>query len=128
MKDCSEGDARRNPTNGDEVLITVACWVTARRRLGGSLPGSRRARLNPELDPKEKFCQIVLMEIVFSVTQEDDGGFVAECLSHDIFTQGDSWEQLRANVREAVSAYFFDEPKPSGIRLHLVRDEVLTCA
>ena len=68
------------------------------------------------------------MEIVFSVTQEDDGGFVAECLSHDIFTQGDSWEQLRANVREAVSAYFFDEPKPSGIRLHLVRDEVLTCA
>lgn len=68
------------------------------------------------------------MEIVFSVTQEDDGGFVAECLSHDIFTQGDSWEQLRANVREAVTAYFFDEPKPSGIRLHLVRDEVLTCA
>ncbi|MGH8656532.1 MAG: type II toxin-antitoxin system HicB family antitoxin [Gammaproteobacteria bacterium] len=68
------------------------------------------------------------MEIVFSVTQEADGGFVAESLSHDIFTQGDSWEQLRANVREAVSAYFFDEPKPSCIRLHLVRDELLTCA
>jgi hypothetical protein len=28
------------------------------------------------------------MEIVFSVTQEADVGFVAECLSHDIFTQG----------------------------------------
>lgn len=58
------------------------------------------------------------MEIVFNVTQEGDGGFAAECLSHDIFTEGDTWEQLRANVREAVSAYFFDGPKPSGIRLH----------
>lgn len=67
------------------------------------------------------------MEIVFSVTQESDGGFVAECLSHDIFTQGDDWEQLRKNVQEAVSAYFFDQPKPSQVRLHLVRDEVLVC-
>jgi hypothetical protein len=68
------------------------------------------------------------MEIVFGVTQESDGGFVAECLSHDIFTEGDTWEQLRVNVREAVSAYFFDQLKPTGIRLHLVRDEVLAPA
>ncbi len=68
------------------------------------------------------------MEIVFSATQEADGGFCAECLSHDIFTQGDDWEELRANVREAVSAYFFDQEKPSAIRLHLVRDEVLALA
>ena len=67
------------------------------------------------------------MEIVFSVTQEADGGFVAECLSHDIFTQGNDWNELRSNVQEAVSAYFFDQPKPASIRLHLVRDEVLTC-
>jgi hypothetical protein len=32
---------------------------------------------------------------------------------------------LRANVREAVNGYFFDQPKPSAVRLHLVRDEVL---
>ena len=66
------------------------------------------------------------MEIVFSVTQESDGGYVAECLSHDIFTQGNTWDQLRQNVREAVSAFFFDQPKPSAVRLHLVRDELLT--
>jgi predicted RNase H-like HicB family nuclease len=65
------------------------------------------------------------MEIVFSVTQEADGGFVAECLSHDIFSEGDTWEELRKNVQEAVSAYFFDQPKPARVRLHLVRDEVL---
>lgn len=68
------------------------------------------------------------MEIVFTVTQEGDGGYVAECLSHDIFTQGGNWEELRANVREAMSAYFFDQPKPSAVRLHLVRDELLASA
>jgi len=66
------------------------------------------------------------MEIVFSVTQESDGGFVAECLSHDIFTQGDTWDELRRNVQEVVSAYFFDQARPSSIRLHLVPDEVLS--
>ena len=68
------------------------------------------------------------MEIVFSVTQEADGGYVAECLSHDIFTEGDSWVELRANAQEAVAGFFFDQLKPTGIRLHLVRDEVLACA
>ena len=68
------------------------------------------------------------MELVFSVTQEADGGFVAECRSHDIFTQADTWEDLRANVREAVTAFFFDQTGPSTIRLHLVRDELLAVA
>jgi predicted RNase H-like HicB family nuclease len=68
------------------------------------------------------------MEIVFSVYQENDGGFVAECLSYDIFTQSNSWEELRANVQDAVTGYFFDQAKPDQIRLHLVRDEVLACA
>ena len=68
------------------------------------------------------------MEIVFSVTQESDGGYVAECLSHDIFTQGNSWDELRANVREAVSGYFFDQPKPAAVRLHLVKDELIAPA
>lgn len=68
------------------------------------------------------------MEIVFAVTQEADGGYVAECLSHDIVTQADSWSELRDNVTDAVSAWFFDQPKPTAIRLHLVKDELLAVA
>jgi len=64
-------------------------------------------------------------EIVFEVTQDADGGFSAECLTESIFTQGDSWDELRANVREAVEAFYFDRPKPSAVRLHLIRDEML---
>jgi len=65
-------------------------------------------------------------ELVFEVTQEADGGLVAECLTESIFTQADNWEELRQNVREAVAAYYFDRTeRPSTLRLHLVRDEVL---
>jgi predicted RNase H-like HicB family nuclease len=65
-------------------------------------------------------------ELVFEITEEAEGGYSAECLTENIFTQGDTWEQLRANVKESVQAYFFDGPKPQYIRLHLVRDEVLS--
>jgi predicted RNase H-like HicB family nuclease len=63
-------------------------------------------------------------ELVLDVTEDADGGFVAECLSENIVTQGGSWSELRANVKEAVEAFFFDGPKPQAMRLHLVRDEV----
>ena len=45
--------------------------------------------------------------IVFEVSQEEDGGFVAECLTEDIFTQGDTWEDLKANINEAVKGFYF---------------------
>lgn len=68
-----------------------------------------------------------MSELVFEVMQESDGGYVAECLSETIFTQADTWEELRHHVREVVSAYYFDRPEdiPAAIRLHLIRSEVL---
>ena len=57
---------------------------------------------------------------MFEITQEADGGFVAECLTEGIFTEADNWDELRQNVREAVAAFYFDQPKPpSAIRPHL---------
>jgi predicted RNase H-like HicB family nuclease len=67
-------------------------------------------------------------DLVFEATQEADGGYSAECLTENIFTQGDTWEELRANVVEATAAFFFDRPAPERVRLHLVRDEVLSVA
>ena len=64
-------------------------------------------------------------ELVFEVTQEPDGGYTAECLSEDIFTRADTWEELRQSAMEAVRAYYFDSTPPKRVRLHLVRDEVV---
>jgi hypothetical protein len=67
-------------------------------------------------------------ELVFEVVQEADGGYCAECLTESIFTQGDTWDELRKNVLEATIAFHFDRPQPDRIRLHLVRDEILSVA
>ena len=70
-----------------------------------------------------------MSELVFEVTQEADGGYVAEALGENIVTEADTWEELRANVQEAVEAYYFEEAiKPTTLRLHLRRDEVLAVA
>jgi predicted RNase H-like HicB family nuclease len=66
-------------------------------------------------------------EIIFEITEDEvDGGYSATALGHGIHTQGDSVDEIRRNVREAVDCYF-DEgmPRPPVIRLHFVRDEVL---
>lgn len=53
-----------------------------------------------------------MKELVFEVTQEEDGGFVAECLAESIFTQADTWDQFCLCVKEAVEAFHFDRPMP----------------
>jgi hypothetical protein len=45
-------------------------------------------------------------EIIFEVTHDADGGFTAESLGESIFTQADNWDELKANVREAVQAFY----------------------
>jgi predicted RNase H-like HicB family nuclease len=67
-----------------------------------------------------------MKELVFEATHEEDGGYCTECLTENIFTQGDTWEDLRQNVQEAVRAYFFDQPQTTRrIRLRFVRDEII---
>jgi predicted RNase H-like HicB family nuclease len=66
-------------------------------------------------------------EIIFEVREDEaDGGYVASALGYGIHTQGETLEELRAMVKDAVNCYF-DETKqsPTIIRLHFVRDEVL---
>lgn len=67
-------------------------------------------------------------EIIFEVTEDEvDGGFAASALGYGIHTQGDSLEELRGNVKEAVACYFDDTAsRPRIIRLHFVREEVFT--
>ena len=68
-----------------------------------------------------------MTEIIFEVTEDEaDGGYSASALGYGIHTQGDSVEEIRSNVKEAVDCYFDDAmPRPKLIRLHFVHDEVL---
>ncbi len=65
-------------------------------------------------------------EIIFEVSESLDGGYEARALSAAIFTQGDSMDELKKNLKEAVQCHFDEGEAPSVIRLHLVRDEVIS--
>ena len=65
-------------------------------------------------------------EIIFEVSEDElDGGYSASAVGLGIHTQGDTEEELRRNVREAVDCHFDDSMvRPRLIRLHFVRDVV----
>jgi hypothetical protein len=64
-------------------------------------------------------------EIIFQVEEAAEGGYTARALGHAIFTEADSLDELRDNVRDAVRCHFDEGTGPQLIRLHFVRDEVL---
>lgn len=66
-----------------------------------------------------------MSELIFLVEDDLDGGYTARALGQSIFTEADTLEDLRANIREAVDCHFDEDQAPGIIRLHLVRDEVL---
>jgi len=66
-----------------------------------------------------------MSEIVFLVEDAAEGGVIARALGHSIFTEADSYDELREQVRDAVQCHFDEGDRPSIIRLHYVKDEVL---
>ncbi len=66
-------------------------------------------------------------EIIFEVSEDElDGGWSASALGFGIHTEGETLDELRRNVREAVDCYFGDSmDRPRLIRLHYVKEEVL---
>lgn len=65
-------------------------------------------------------------EITFLVEEADEGGYIARAVNESIFTEADTLEDLRRNVREAVECHFEDATVPKVIRLHIVREEIIT--
>ena len=66
-----------------------------------------------------------MREIIFLVEEAEEGGFVARALGEAIFTEGETWEELKEMIRDAVRCHFGEEA-PTSIRLNLVREEVIT--
>lgn len=64
-------------------------------------------------------------EILFLVEEAIEGGYNARSIGESIFTQADTLDELKIQIKEAISVHFNENDKPKIIRLHIVRDEVL---
>jgi hypothetical protein len=65
-------------------------------------------------------------EIIFSVEESPAGGYEAHALGYSIFTEAETIPDLKVMVRDAVRCHFEEDSRPKVIRLHLVRDEVIS--
>ena len=66
-----------------------------------------------------------IKELLFLVEEEEDGGFVAKCLTESIYTQGDNLTEVRENIKDAVLCHFGEVEMPNIVRMHITKDEVL---
>ena len=56
-----------------------------------------------------------LSEIIFEVSEDEvDGGYSASALEFGIHTEGETIDEVRRNVREAVECYFDEGEALSG--------------
>lgn len=67
-----------------------------------------------------------MSEIIFLVEEAPEGGYTARALGESLFTEADDLDSLRLNVRDAVACHFDEDAAPKVIRLHFVKEELLT--
>jgi len=57
-------------------------------------------------------------ELVVLVEEAPEGGFTAKALGVSLFTDGETLEEVEANVRDAVQCHFEEIDRPRVVRLH----------
>jgi hypothetical protein len=62
-------------------------------------------------------------EIIFSFEPDPEGGYAAHALGFSIFTEADTWDELKIAVQDAVRCHFEEDARPAIVRLHLVRED-----
>lgn len=67
-----------------------------------------------------------MTELVFLIEDAPEGGYVARALGASIVTEADDLPALRESIRDAVRCHFDGPDVPWAIRLHIVRDEVIS--
>ena len=65
-------------------------------------------------------------EIVFYVEEPPEGGYTARAIGESIVTEADDLKTLNEMVRDAVLCHFDEGKAPRIIRLHFVREEIIT--
>lgn len=64
-----------------------------------------------------------MKEIIFLVEEDPEGGYNAQALGHSIFTEGDTLEEIRDNIKDAIRCHFEQVELPLFVRLHIVKEE-----
>jgi len=133
--------------NGHEALYDLACTYT--------LTGERKENLKylkKAIEIKEDYKKLALTdndfkdirqllefqkivgtkksisdkEIIFVVEEKPGFGYTARAIDESIFTEGNTLDEIRKNIKDALKCYFDkEEDIPDIIRLYIGREEIL---
>ena len=62
-----------------------------------------------------------MSEIMFEVQEAREGGYTARALGHSIFTEADTFEELRDMARDAVAVHFDEGDPQRALAIRLTR-------
>jgi hypothetical protein len=65
-------------------------------------------------------------EIIFLVEESLEGGYEARALEASIHTEANDLTELKESIRDAIKCHFDEKERPRIIRLHFVKEEVIT--
>ncbi|MEW6026685.1 MAG: 2-oxoisovalerate dehydrogenase [Planctomycetota bacterium] len=65
-------------------------------------------------------------EIIFMVDESMEGGYEAKAFDYSIYTQAETLDGLKKEIIDVVKCHFKDDEMPYIIRMHLVKDEVIS--
>lgn len=68
----------------------------------------------------------IVKELIFLVEESLEGGFEARALEAPIHTEADTLMALKDAIRDAVKCHYNDNNRPRIIRIHFVKEEVIT--
>jgi predicted RNase H-like HicB family nuclease len=64
-------------------------------------------------------------EIIFIVEESPEGGYQAKALGYSIFTEADTLEDIKQNIKDAIRCHFEDNA-PKIVRMHYIKEEVFS--
>jgi hypothetical protein len=62
-------------------------------------------------------------EIIFIVKESPEGGLEGRALEHSIFVEGETYDEIKKNIRDAIHCHFEKEP-PRIVRVHYSWEEI----
>ena len=69
-----------------------------------------------------------LKEIMFVGEEDPEKGYTAQALGYSIFTEGDTLEELKENIKDALKCHFDKKEMPFFVHLHIIKEEKFACA
>ncbi len=58
-----------------------------------------------------------MSEVIFLIEDAPEGGYTARALGYSIYTQADTWDELKLAIQDAITCHFDEQQRPSLVRM-----------